>query len=181
MGVLSQISAGMVRDGGDGRRVFQHGLWPARRRSVLVTDDEERRLRRTYEWGVVLTIVAIAVSGPFLPLWVRLVVVVPASTVALEGLLRRMTASLPSAPEPALPLTFSNVVVAAAPGEKLLWAQLLFFATFAALCSSSLVSYEDMGWRKYAGAAIGVAMTVQASYQLLLLRQRDTAKENGRR
>ena len=181
MAVLSQISAGMVRASDDGRRVFQHGLWPARRRSVFVTDDEERRLRRTYEWGVVLTIVAIAVSGPFLSLWFRLLVIVPASTVALEVLLRRMTASLPAAPEPALPLTFSNVVLAAAPGEKLLWAQLVFFALFAALCSSSLVSYEDMGWRKYAGAIIGVAMTVQASYQLLLLRQRDTAKENGRR
>jgi hypothetical protein len=181
MSVLGQISAGMVRGSEDGRRVFQHGLWPARRRSVFVTDDEERRLRRTYEWGVVLTIAAIAVSGPFLSLWFRLLIIVPASTVALEALLRSRTASLPAAPEPARPLTFSNVVLAAAPGEKLLWTQLVFFALFAALCSSSLVAYEDMGWRKYAGAIIGVAMTVQAGYQLLLLRRRDTAKANGRR
>jgi hypothetical protein len=181
MSVLSQISAGMVRASDDGRRVFQHGLWPARRRSVFVTDDEERRLRRTYEWGVALTIVAIAISGPLLPLWFRLLVIVPASTVALEARLRWMTASLPAAPEPALPLTFSNVILAAAPGQKLLWAQLVFFALFAALCSSSLVSYEDVGWRKYVGTVIGIAMAVQASYQLLLLRQRRTAKENGRR
>jgi hypothetical protein len=181
MRLLSQISAGMVRETGDGRRVFQHGLWPAKRRSVFITNDEERRLRRTYEWGVVLTIVAIAVSGPLLPFWFRLLVIVPASTVAVEALLRQMTASLPSAPEPAMPLAFSNVVLAAAPGEKLLWAQLVFFAAFAAMCSSPLVTYEDMGWRKYVGAVIGIAMTVQASYQLLLLRQRGTAKENGRR
>ena len=179
MGVLSQISAGMVRDSGDGRRVFQHGLWPAKRRSVLVTDHEERRLRRTYEWGVVLTIVAIVLSGPLLPFWFRLTVIVPAATVALEVLLRQMTATLPTAPKPSSPLTFSNVVLAAAPGEKLLWAQLVFFATFAALCSSSLVSYEDMGWRKYVGAAIGVAMTVQASYQLLLLRRKNSSAANS--
>ena len=181
MGLLSQISAGMVRNSGDGRRVFQHGLWPAKQRSVLVTDQEERRLRRTYEWGVVMTIVAIALSGPFLSFWFRLAVIVPAGTVALEMLLRRMTAALPPASEPATPLTFSNVVLAAAPGRKLLWAQLVFFVAFAALCSSSLVSYEDMGWRKYAGAAIGIAMTVQASYQLVLLRRKALAKENGRR
>jgi hypothetical protein len=179
MGVLSQISAGMVRDTGDGRRVFHHGLWPARKRSVVVTAVEERRLRRTYEWGVVLTVAAIALSGPFLPFWFRLAVIVPASTVALEAALRRMTATLPPAPEPVSPLTFSNVVLAAAPAETLLWVQLVFFAAFAALCASSLVSYEDMGWRKYAGMAIGVAMVVQVSYQLVLRRTR-LQKENGR-
>jgi hypothetical protein len=175
MGLLSQISAGMVRNTGDGHRVFHHGLWPAKKRSVVVTADEERRLRRTYEWGVVLTIVAIALSGPFLPFWFRITVIVPASTVALEGILRRMTAALPPAPEPVAPLTFSNVVLAAAPGEQLLWVQLVFFAAFAALCSSSLVSYEDMGWRKYAGMAIGVAMMAQVSYQLVLLRKKKKA------
>jgi len=179
MGVLSQISAGMVRDSGDGRRVFQHGLWPARRRSVLVTNDEERRLRRTYEWGVVMTIVAIVVSGPFLPFWFRLTVIVPGATAALELLLRWMTAALPAASETASP-AFSNVLLAAAPGDKLLWAQLVFFAVFAALCGSSLVSYEEMGWRKYAGTAIGIAMTLQSSYQLLL-RRKDAAKQNSRR
>lgn len=181
MGVLSPISAGMVRDCGDGRRVFQHGLWPAKRRSVLVTDHQERRLRRTYEWGVVLTVAAIAVSGPFLPFWSRVTVIVPVATIALELVLRQLTARLPAAPQPALALTFSNVVLAAAPGEKLLWAQLVFFAAFAALCSSPLISYEEVGWRKYVGAVIGMAMTVQAGYQLLLLRQGDAAKEDGRR
>jgi hypothetical protein len=170
MGVFSQISAGMVREDADGRRVFQHGLWPARRRCVFVTEHEERTLRRTYEWGVVITIGAIVLSGPLLPFWLRLAVIVPVSTVALEARLRRMTAALP--PAPASSPTFSNVMLAAAPGEKLLWAQLVFFAIFAALCVSSLVSYDEMGWRKYAGATIGVAMTTQASYQLLLRRGR---------
>ena len=181
MGVLSQISAGMIRDTGDGHRVFHHGLWPAKKRSVVVTADEERRLRRTYEWGVVLTIVAIALSGPFLPFWFRITVIVPASTLVLEGVLRRMTAALPRAHEPAAALTFSNVLLAAAPSERLLWVQLVFFAAFAALCSSSLVSYENMGWRKYAGIALGIAMVVQVSYQLLLLRRKDPSKANGRR
>lgn len=179
MGVLNQISAGMVRDTGDGRRVFHHGLWPAKKRSVVVTGDEERRLRRTYEWGVVLTIVAIAVSGPFLPFWFRITIIVPASTLALEVVLRRMTAALPPAPAPVAPLSFSNVVLAAAPVQKLLWVQLVFFAAFAALCGSSLVSYEDMGWRKYAGVLIGVAMVVQVGCQLLL-RRRSRQKEHGR-
>ena len=172
MGVLSPISAGMVRDTEDGRRVFHHGLWAARKRSVFVTVVEERTLRRTYEWGVVLTIAAIAVSGPFLPFWFRLAVIVPASTLVLEGVLRRMTAALPRVPAPDAPLTFSNVVLAAAPSAKRLWGQLVFFAAFAAVCSSSLVTYEDMGWRKYAGVAVGVAMVVQVSYQLLLRKKR---------
>ena len=175
MGLMNPISAGMVRDDGGGRRVFQHGLWAAKKRSVFVTADEERKLRRTYEWGVVLTIAAIALSGPVLPFWFRISVLVPVSTVALEGLLRRMTAALPPAPEPASPLTFSSVVLAAAAGEKMLRFQLGFFVAFTALCSSSLVSYEDMGWRKYAGMAVGVAMIVQVSYQLLLLRQKRRA------
>jgi len=99
----------------------------------------------------------------------------------LEGVLRRMTAALPRAHEPAAALTFSNVLLAAAPSERLLWVQLVFFAAFAALCSSSLVSYENMGWRKYAGIALGIAMVVQVSYQLLLLRRKDPSKANGRR
>jgi len=175
MGLMSQISAGMVRDDGDGRRVFQHGLWAAKKRSVFVNAEEERKLRRTYEWGVVLTVVAIALSGPFLPFWFRITVIVPASTVALEGLLRRMTAPLPAAPEPASPGTFSDVVLEAAAGEKLLWFQLVFFVGFVALCSSSLVSYEDVGWRKNAGVVIGVAMIAQVSYQLVLLRKKKRA------
>ena len=175
MGLMSQISAGMVRDDGDGRRVFQHGLWAAKKRSVFVTADEERQLRRTYEWGVVLTVIAIALSGPFLPFWFRIAVIVPASTLGLEGLLRRMTASLPAAPEPASPRTFSDVVLAAAAGEKLLWFQLVFFVGFVALCGSSLVSYEDVGWRKNAGVVIGVAMIAQLSYQLVLLRKKKRA------
>ena len=51
MGLMSQISAGMVRDDGDGHRVFQHGLWAAKKRSVFVNAEEERKLRRTYEWA----------------------------------------------------------------------------------------------------------------------------------
>lgn len=171
MGLMSQISAGMVRDTSDGRRVFQHGLWAARKRTVFVTADEERKLRRTYEWGVVLTVVAIALSGPFLPFWFRVTVIVPASTVALEGRLRRMTAALPAAPEPASPRTFSDVVLAAAAGEKMLWFQLVFFVGFVTLCGSSLVSYEDVGWRKDAGMAVGGALIAQVSYQLVLRRK----------
>ena len=172
MGLMSLLSAGMVRDDGEGRRVFQHGLWAATKRSVFVTVDEERRLRRTYEWGVVLTVAAIALSGPFLPFWLRAVIIVPGSTVALEGLLRRMTAALPVVPEPPSPLTFSNVVLASAAGERLLWFQLVFFVGFVVLCSSSLITYEDVGWRKDAGMAVGVAMIAQVSYQLLLLRRK---------
>jgi hypothetical protein len=175
MGLMSLISAGMVRDHGDGRRVFQHGLWAATRRSVFVTADEERRLRRTYEWGVVLTIAVIALSGPFLPFWFRILVIVPASTVVLEGLLRRMTAALPLVPGPASPLTFSNIVFASAAGERMLWFQLVFFAGFVVLCGSSLISYEDVGWRKNAGVVIGVAMIVQVSYQLVLVRRKKRA------
>jgi len=172
---MSLLSAGMVRDDAGGRRVFQHGLWAATKRSVFVTPDEERKLRRTYEWGVVLTVVAIALSGPFLPFWFRLAVIVPVSTLALEGLLRRMTGALPLVPQPASPLTFSNVVVAAAAGEKLLWYQLVFFVGFVVLCSSSLITYEDVGWRKDAGVVIGVAMIAQVSYQLVLLRRKKRA------
>jgi hypothetical protein len=175
---MSLLSAGMVRDDGDGRRVFQHGLWATKKRSVFVTAVEERTLRRTYEWGVVLTIVAIALSGPFLPLWFRLSIV-PAGTVALEGVLRRMTAALPAAPEPASPLTFSSIVLASAAGETLLWYQLVFFVGFVALCGSSLITYEDVGWRKDAGMAVGVAMIAQVSYQLVLLRQKKGPPEGG--
>jgi len=46
---------------------------------------------------------------------------------------------------------------------------------FVALCSSSLVSYEDVGWRKNAGVVIGVAMIAQVSYQLVLLRKKKRA------
>jgi hypothetical protein len=95
MDVLSRLSAGMVRDDGDGRRVFQHGLWPAKRRSVFVTDSEERRLRRVFDWGVVATLLAAILAGPFTPLWFRLFVMLPAAMIALELVLRQLTAHLP--------------------------------------------------------------------------------------
>jgi hypothetical protein len=94
MGLLSRFSAGTVHDTPDGRRVFRHGL-VLTRRCVLVTADEEHRLRRTLEWGVVANVLAVSLSGPFLPLWVRLLVMIPAGMVLLEIVLRQMTAGLP--------------------------------------------------------------------------------------
>ena len=175
MGLLNQISAGMVQEADGGRRVFRHGLLVAKRR-VFVTADEERRLRRAYEWGVLATIAAITLTGPFTPFWFRLAVVLPLALVAQEGLLRRMTAALPLAPAPERAVGASQIVAAAAAGEKLLWFQLAFFVSFLALCSSSVISYEDLGWRKYAGMTIGAAMIAQVSYQLLMLRRKEASK-----
>jgi len=94
MALLSRFSAGMVHDAADGRRVFRHGLL-LKKRCVLVTADEERRLRRVFDWGVVATLAAAILAGPFTPLWFRLFVMLPAAMVALEIVLRRMTADLP--------------------------------------------------------------------------------------
>jgi len=86
-----------------------------------------------------------------------------------------MTAALPLVPGPASSLTFSNIVFASAAGERMLWFQLAFFVGFVVLCGSSLISYEDVGWRKDAGMAVGIAMIVQVSYQLVLLRRKKRA------
>jgi hypothetical protein len=180
MGLLSQFSAGTVQDTADGRRVFRHGL-VLTKRCVFVTAGEEHRLRRTLEWGVVANVLAVSLSGPFLPLWVRLLVMIPAGMVVLEVVLRQMTAGLPPAAAPASPLASANVEQATAAGEKLLWFQLVVFVGFVALCSSNLVPYEDLGWRKYAGIVIGLAMTAHVIYQLALLRRRAPAKADGRR
>ena len=99
MGLLSQFSAGTVHDTTDGRRVFHHGLVFTNRR-VFVNAEEERRLRRTFEWGVFANILAVALSGPFMPIWVRLLVVIPTGLVVMEIVLRQMTAGLPVSPAP---------------------------------------------------------------------------------
>ena len=93
MGLLSRFSTGMVHDATDGRRIFRHGL--VLKRSVFVTTGEERRLRRVFEWGVVVTLLAAILAGPFTPLWFRLFVMLPAAMIALELVLRQMTADLP--------------------------------------------------------------------------------------
>ena len=93
MGLLSRFSAGMVHDAADGRRVFRHGV--VLKRSVIVTAEEERRLRRVFDWGVVVTLLAAILAGPFTPLWFRLFVMLPAAMIALELVLRQMTADLP--------------------------------------------------------------------------------------
>ena len=95
MGLLSRFSDGMVHDAPDGRRVFQHGLLLTKRRCVVVTDEEERRLRRVFDWGVVVTLLAAILAGPFTPLWFRLFVLLPGAMATLEIILRRMTADLP--------------------------------------------------------------------------------------
>jgi hypothetical protein len=180
MGLLSQFSAGTVHDTTEGRRVFRHGL-VFTKRCVFVNAEEERRLRRAFERGVLANILLVALSGPFMPLWVRLLVMVPTGMIVLEVVLRQMTAGLPPAATPPAPFTSSSVEQAKAAGRKLLWFQLAFFVGFVALCSSNLVSYEDLGWRKYAGIAIGLAMIAQVIHQLVLLRRTEAAKENGRR
>jgi hypothetical protein len=98
MGLLSPFSAGTVQDTSGGRRVFRHGL-VFTKRCVLVSAEEERRLRRTFEWGVVANILTVTMAGPFMPLWVRLLVVIPTGMVVLEIVLRQMTAGLPPADE----------------------------------------------------------------------------------
>ena len=95
MGLLSRFSAGMVHDADGGRRVFRHGLLLTRKRSVFVTAEEERRLRRIFDWGVVATLLAAILAGPFTPLWFRLFVMLPIAMVAVEIILRQMTADLP--------------------------------------------------------------------------------------
>ena len=85
----------MVQDTADGRRVFSHGLLLTKKRSVVVTAEEERRLRRVFDWGVVATLLAAILAGPFTPVWFRLFVMLPAAMIALEVVLRQMTANLP--------------------------------------------------------------------------------------
>ena len=171
MGFLSHISAGMVHDTGEGGRAFHHGLPLVTKRSVFVTAEDERRLRRTFERGVLANILAAVLAGPFTPLWFRLAVIIPAGVILSEIVLRHMTAALPPAPAPASLFANAQAAQASAAGPKLLWAQLLFFMAFGAVCSSSLISVEDFGWRKYAGMAISAAMIAQLTYQLLLIRR----------
>jgi len=95
MGLLSRFSDGMVHEAEAGRRVFRHGLLLTKKRSVFVTADEERRLRRVFDWGVVVTLLTAILAGPFTPLWFRLFVMLPGAIVALEIILRQMTADLP--------------------------------------------------------------------------------------
>jgi hypothetical protein len=66
-----------------------------KKRCVFVTPEEERRLRRVFDWGVVATLLAAILAGPFTPLWFRLFVLLPSAMVAMEVILRRMTADLP--------------------------------------------------------------------------------------
>ena len=85
----------MIHETSDGRRIFRHGLLPTKKRCVLVTAEEERRLRRVFDWGVVATLAAAILAGSFTPLWFRLFVMLPSAMVALEIILRQMTADLP--------------------------------------------------------------------------------------
>ena len=170
MSVLSQISAGALHDDADGRRVFSHGL--VGKRCVFVTADEERQLRRTYEWCFVVIILAVVVPAALIPLWVRALVMLPTGMVIMEAILRRMTARLP----PALatrPVSFAdaNRRMATQAGKKALWAQLAFFVAMVAFFMSGIVPDTDLGWHKPAGLAISVAMIVQVSCQLVLLRR----------
>jgi hypothetical protein len=48
-----------------------------------------------FDWGVVVTLLAAILAGPFTPLWFRLFVMLPAAMIALELVLRQMTADLP--------------------------------------------------------------------------------------
>ena len=53
------------------------------------------RLASALEWGVAAAFLAATLAGPFTPLWFRLFVMLPAAIVALELVLRQMTADLP--------------------------------------------------------------------------------------
>ena len=168
----------MVHTAPDGRRVFCHRTLFTRKRCVYVTADEERQLRSAAGWGLLTTILALTLSDGIAPFWLRLAVVIPIGAGAVELNLRRMTATLPAAPTPPSSFATSNQRAAMESGARLLWAQLAFFVAMTAGFSSSFeaVSYESLGWRKYAGIAIGIAMTAQVTYQLRSLRKKPATK-----
>lgn len=174
MWFLDQVSTGMVYTAPDGRRVFCHGIALMRKRCVYVTAQEERDLRSAFGWGFLTTILAFALSNGLAPFWLRLLVGIPIAMGLVELNLRRMTGALPAAAIPPSSFGSINKRTATEAGTPLLWFQLAFFVAMTAGFSSSFeaVSYESLGWRKYAGIAIGIAMTAQVTYQLLSLRKK---------
>jgi len=128
--------------------------------------------RRTYEMCFVVIILAVVLPAVLLPLWLRALVILPIGMAIMEVILRRMTTGLPPAPE-GRPVSFAdaNRKMAAESGKKLLWVQLAFFVAMVAFFFAGIVPDEELGWHKHVGLAIGVAMIVQVSYQLVLLRR----------
>ena len=107
-----------------------------------------------------MIILAVVLPAALLPLWLRALVILPIGMAIMEVILRRMTA-----------FADANRKMAAESGKKLLWVQLAFIVAMVAFFFAGIVPDEELGWHKHVGLAIGVAMIVQVSYQLVLLRR----------
>ena len=150
MGLLSQIADGMVHTDAEGRRVFCYGTIFTKKRCVFVNGEQERDLRRTYEWAFAAFIIGIVVLAPATSFWIRLAILLPVWFVFIEIRLRRRMAALPSAPESSRRSQRQLALNGAkAAGRPVLWFELIFCVAIGLVSVSPLIQFEELGWKKY--------------------------------